>query len=263
MKTKFILFTILLTSLSLYSQSIWINEFHYQNTGADVIQKIEIAGVSGTDLAGYTIKLINGTNSPSSSYSTFNLSGQIDNEQNGFGAISFLPSADLQNGNSDGIALIDPANTIIQLISYEGVFVFDAVTSTDIGVSEDESTLVGQSLQLQGSGNNYSDFTWVANIQESPDTVNQNQFFTTLSILDLINDNSIIIYPNPTNNFVNLKSNSNITFAEIWNELGQKVKTINKNRIKIIDISNLSKGVYFIKFLDSKNNRNTLKVLKE
>ena len=41
---------------------LWINEFHYDNTGSDQGEFIEIAGTANTDLTGYSLVLYNGSN---------------------------------------------------------------------------------------------------------------------------------------------------------------------------------------------------------
>src|SRR5512145_530282 len=61
--------------------SVFINEIHYDNTGTDAGEAIEIAGPAGTDLTGWSIILYNG--SDRSAYSTTTLSGLIPNQQNG------------------------------------------------------------------------------------------------------------------------------------------------------------------------------------
>ena len=42
----------------------FINEFHYDNSGTDAGEAIEIAGPAGTNLTGWTLVLYNGTNTP-------------------------------------------------------------------------------------------------------------------------------------------------------------------------------------------------------
>ncbi|MDV3457874.1 cadherin domain-containing protein [Sphingomonas sp. HF-S4] len=166
--------------------NVFINEIHYDNAGTDAGEAIEIAGVAGTNLAGYKLVLYNGTNTPDAapSYTTTNLTGVIDDEGNGFGAVSFsYPSNGIQNGNADGIALIAPDGTVIQLLSYEGTFTAAAgtpaagVTSTDIGVSQGGSDPIGLSLQLKGNGSSYGDFTWAAASDDSFGTLNDGQTF--------------------------------------------------------------------------------------
>lgn len=50
------------------AQEVFINEFHYDNTGTDAGEFVEIAGPAGTDLSGWYIVLYNGANG--SSYDT-------------------------------------------------------------------------------------------------------------------------------------------------------------------------------------------------
>ncbi|MEJ2599230.1 MAG: hypothetical protein P8Z00_12915 [Anaerolineales bacterium] len=53
------------------------------------------------------------------------------------------------------------------------------MTCTDIGVSEDSSTAVGDSLQLTGTGLNYDQFAWSGPSAASFGAVNTGQFFGT------------------------------------------------------------------------------------
>src|SRR5690606_11280214 len=72
----------------------WINEFHYDNIGADVGEFVEIAGPSGLDLSNYRLLFYNG--SDGELINGLTLSGIIDNESNSYGAISFSRSS-IQN----------------------------------------------------------------------------------------------------------------------------------------------------------------------
>lgn len=140
----------------------WINELHYDNNGADSNEFVEIAGEAGMDLTGWKLVAYNG--SGGGQYATVNMSGTIPNQQNGYGTRSFAISG-LQNGAPDGVALIDSGGAVVQFLSYEGSFTATdgpaaGYGSTNIGVVESESTSVGHSLRLSGTGNEYSDFTW-------------------------------------------------------------------------------------------------------
>ncbi|WP_340678245.1 ExeM/NucH family extracellular endonuclease, partial [Paraglaciecola sp.] len=159
----------------------FINEIHYDNAGSDVDEAIEIAGLAGTDLTGMSLVLYNGSSSQLKVYGTIALSGVITNQQGGFGTISF-DATGMQNGSPDGIALVDSNNNVIQFLSYEGSFTpidgpAAGIESTDIGVVETNSTAVGQSLQLSGSGVQYSDFTWQETMANTFGAVNTNQTF--------------------------------------------------------------------------------------
>ena len=156
-----------------------INEFHYDNTGGDQGEFIEVAGTAGADLAGYSLELYNGSNG--TVYNTINLSGLIPNEAGGLGAVDFqLATNGLQNGAPDGFALIDPMGNVLEFLSYEGVVTATAGTangmmSTDIGVSETSGTPVGESLQLTGTGSVSGDFNWTGPIANSPGLLNAGQ----------------------------------------------------------------------------------------
>ena len=133
--------------------AVWVNEFHYDNTGADSGEFIEVAGLAGTDLSGYRLLLYNGANG--ALYQTLTLSGFIDNESNGYGAIAF-DATGLQNGDPDGIALWN-GSAIVQYLSYDGAFTAADggaanMTSSDVGVGELGTTPLGSSLQLTGTG---------------------------------------------------------------------------------------------------------------
>ena len=158
---------------------VWVNEFHYDNAGGDIMEFIEIAGLAGMSLDNYQLYLYNGSFSVRAPYNTIELSGVIDNEFCGYGALSFLTPG-LQNGSPDGFALVRNYTEVIQFLSYEGSFVAQSgpaagMASTDVGVAETFSTPVGQSLQLKGDGSSYPDFTWTAPSTDSPGSLNAGQ----------------------------------------------------------------------------------------
>ena len=174
-----LLAAVLLTA-SASAQSVFINEIHYDNDGTDTGEFIEVAGPAGTDLTGWSLFLytLNG-----SSYRDVALGETIPNQQNGFGTVSTsFPTNGIQNGPSDGVALVMPDGTVVQFLSYEGVLTAtegpaDGMTSTDIGVRETGSTPAGESLQLIGSGTSYDDFAWAGPVEDSPGEVNDGQSF--------------------------------------------------------------------------------------
>ena len=169
--------------------AVWINEIHYDNSGADTQEGVEIAGTAGTDLTGWTIVPYNG-NVPTAAvpYTPIGtLSGTIPNQSNGFGTV-YVAIAGLQNGPSDGLALVNNG-VVVQFLSYEGVITAAAapgggvaagMTSTDIGVSQAGTQSDAFTLQLQGTGNQYSDFTWAAGVAATRGTINTGQTFTAV-----------------------------------------------------------------------------------
>ena len=81
-------------------------------------------------------------------------------------AFYYVDFPGIQNGAPDGLALSYSGSVIPgQFLSYEGSFAATdgpafGLTSTDIGVFEDGTEPIGLSLQLGGTGTQYSDFTW-------------------------------------------------------------------------------------------------------
>jgi DNA/RNA endonuclease G (NUC1) len=132
------------------------NELHYDNGGTDTGESIEVEGVAGTRLVGWSIVLYNGSNR--APYGTLKeLSGTIPDMCSGRGVVLVTyPTDGIQNGAPDGLALVDPSGTAIQFLSYEGAFTgnggpADGILSTDIGVAQN-GALDGQSLRRNSEG---------------------------------------------------------------------------------------------------------------
>ena len=184
MKKTYLLFAALLATSLAVSQTVWINEIHYDNAGGDVDEGVEIAGPAGTDLSCYALMLYNGSdNELYGNNDSIVLIGSIDDEGCGFGAVWFgLPANGLQNGSPDGIGLWNHCtNTVEQFLSYEGVIdpagdgPMAGLTSTDVGVFEGGTQVIGGSLQLSGIGTSYNAFVWDSTGVNSYDVLNPNQ----------------------------------------------------------------------------------------
>jgi hypothetical protein len=171
---------------------VFINEIHYDNSGTDAGEAIEIAGPAGTDLSGWSLVLYNGATG--SVYNTAALSGVIPNQQNGFGTVVIsYPTNGIQNGSPDGVALVDSSNTVVQFLSYEGSFSAvggpaAGLTSVNIGVSENGSGPIGNSLQLAGVGSQYPDFLWQPEGVSSFGAINAGQTFLSALASPVINE---------------------------------------------------------------------------
>ncbi|HEX9965409.1 MAG TPA: Calx-beta domain-containing protein [Allosphingosinicella sp.] len=184
--------------------AVWINEFHYDNASADSGEAIEVVVSAGEDVSGYSIVRYNGSTpgaavpytSPAASNSV-NLASITPTIVNGvrYYVITF-PVDGLQNGSNDGFALVNNG-VVVQLLSYEGVFTAAAapgggvaagMTSTDVGVTENNTTTpVGTSLQLTGSGDEYSDFTWATSAANTFGAANNGQTIATAAALPTLN----------------------------------------------------------------------------
>ena len=163
------------------STTVFINEIHYDNTGTDAGEFVEVAGPSGTNLSGWSLVLYNG--SGGAAYGTRALSGTIADQGGGYGTVAVsYPSNGIQNGSPDGVALVDAGGTVVQFLSYEGVFAgvggpANGRTSVDMGVSEAGTEPVGQSLQLSGTGLAYEEFRWTGPAPATPGQPNPGQTF--------------------------------------------------------------------------------------
>lgn len=158
---------------------IFINEFHYDNAGADSGEFVELAGIAGTPLLGWSLVFYNGADgTPYYTRSLASLAAAIpEHADTGFGFVS-LDKAGIQNG-PDGIALIRDG-VVEEFLSYEGVFEATfgpaaGMLSTDIGVQETSGTLSGASLQRVGTGSRAEDFDWQVVKAASRDAPNAGQ----------------------------------------------------------------------------------------
>jgi DNA/RNA endonuclease G (NUC1) len=141
---------------SLATAQVRVSEIHYDNTGADTGEAIEVSGPAGTDVTGWTIVLYNGNGG--ASYDTKTLSGAIPATCSDRGVLVInYPVNGIQNGDPDGVALVDSGGHVVEYLSYEGTFAATngpaaGLTSADIGARESGNDAVGLSLQRDAAG---------------------------------------------------------------------------------------------------------------
>ncbi len=207
-------------SYSFTNSDLWVNEFHYDNAGADEGEAIEVCGPAGLVLTNYVIYLYNGGASGQATvYATINLTGTLTNDVAGYGTAVF-PYSGIQNGSPDGMALARRSpSTILQLISYEGSMTGTAGVAAgklfpDIGVQEAGGDPVGFSLQLIGEGSSYSEFTWNDPSPSSMGSINPGQFMlrgprpASVAISNLVNSPLYPLSNNPVHIEVNISPNA-------------------------------------------------------
>ncbi|MBP1167688.1 hypothetical protein JOE44_004572 [Chryseobacterium sp. PvR013] len=84
-----------------------------------------------------------------------------------------------------------------------------------------------------------------------------------LSINDAVKEkNSIGIYPNPVADILYFKGTGKIENAEIYNMVGQRVKSFNAVEGQI-DVSSLSKGDYILQYSEKRGKKETYKLIKK
>jgi len=184
---KFGLLIFILNSFAL-AQNAWINEFHYDNSVADLNEFVEViipnSLTTSVELAKFSVVLYNGSATSGAPYDTKLLTvfteGTIDNT-NAFTYYYYNytnNSGSIQNGSPDGLAF-GYDGSLIMFISYEGTFtgvggIADGILSTDVGVAEDGSA-DGTSIGLTGTGTSYSSFTWALLTTQTPGSANTSQ----------------------------------------------------------------------------------------
>ena len=152
----------------------FISEIHYDNAGTDVGEFVEICIPPGTSATGFQLVLYNGSNG--TTYNTTTLTDPnpaiCPPASDGNTYLVVTPSASIQNGAPDGLALVNSSGVVCEFLSYEGTITAtngpaSGMTSTDIGVSETSGTPIGESLQLDPATG-----LWQSPMPETPKNVN-------------------------------------------------------------------------------------------
>ena len=184
------------------SSDVFINEFHYDNSGNDVGEFIEV--VVGPAFVGAipSIQLYNGNNGRSYG-SRISLDEFTPGPSNtpGLPALYFKEISGIQNGSPDGIALeID--GVVREFLSYEGTFTANdgiaaGMTSRTVGVAQGSNTPAGQqSISRVGSGRVAEDFEWqIQPGSHTPGEVNIGQSFGASPEPQGIGIDNLIITP--------------------------------------------------------------------
>ncbi|WBV60565.1 S8 family peptidase [Chryseobacterium camelliae] len=72
-----------------------------------------------------------------------------------------------------------------------------------------------------------------------------NFYNSVLNISELVKKNSVAVFPNPVKNILNIASESEVIFVEVYDNLGRLLtKVTNQNSVKV---EHFAKGVYYLK----------------
>ena len=187
---RILLLTIVLflfVQINAIGQNAWINEIHYDNGGTDENEMIEVVieNPGAYILSDFSVTLYNGNDG--SSYDTKTLDVFTVGATIGDFTIYYFyyPQNGIQNGSPDGMSLNYQGSVVEgQFLSYEGIMTAtdgpaNGLTSVDIGVEEGSTTLDDESLQLTGTGSQYSEFVWMDPTPETAGELNNGQEFGT------------------------------------------------------------------------------------
>lgn len=149
-----------------------------------------------------------------------------------------------------GITGVTPTNVKTSWRIYQSG---NVVTLTDIAYNVQDNVPVVLSL----------------NIMHNPNTHTMNaqtiQYFSAgLVGIQEISEEQIVLFPNPTKGNVRINGVENVTKIEIYNMLGQESLSIekhDKSSSMNIDLSNMKRGVYFVKIIGAKGTTLTKKLV--
>ena len=128
----------------------YISEIHYDNTGTDAGEFVEVHLPAGTTSAGLSVVLYNGGGTPvGATYDTDAVPLVTAGTAPAVAVVSY-PANGIQNGDPDGVALVQDG-VVLEFLSYEGAFTASngpaaGLTSTNIGVREAGTEPTGLSL---------------------------------------------------------------------------------------------------------------------
>jgi hypothetical protein len=163
-----------------------------------------------------------------------------------------------------GLYICKFTDTIITRNDYGPTYVRYYYSSNKYSIIDNFSTGLGKSLRIE----KYSDSAGYYTVTEKlvyykKDSINKT-WGTPVAFnigLDELNTLDFSVYPNPASNFINVSGiDNNKTEYEVLNSLGKLVVSGSLNSQKI-DCSTLSNGIYFLKLIDSDNNRGVKRIV--
>ena len=185
------------------------------------------------------------------------------------GTVDFDPNAD-----STVLTSIGSADIYVSKLDDSG----NLIWAERMGGTQDDA---GYAITIDTSGNIYTTGYYTSSADFDPNegsfiltTTGGNEVFidkmnqgiSTTGIVERNNIDNVIIYPNPTNDVLNIVFSfleKNVTI-QLYNGVGELVynKAI-EGSPNAINIVNLSNGLYFLKMIDCDNNVITKKIIKQ
>lgn len=142
----------------------------------------------------------------------------------------------------------------------DGVLI-TSITKPDWNTANNTIFNLGKSIQSAQSFDGIIDDLKIYNYALPQNQVTSLYNNNALSTSDFNQNNlEVSMYPNPVNDVLNVKSETELKSVEFYNLQGQKVKISNQ---KQINVSNLSSGTYMVKIQDMNDGVVTKKIVKQ
>lgn len=274
--------TIVIISLACISskgQGLCINEIDYDQPGSDSAEFIELynRGTTPENLGDYTVILYNGSATTPGIYDSIPLPAQTLQPGDYFvicNSGGLVPNCDMvhgaatnmiQNGSPDAVALRNNNDmTVFSPVSYEGNCNAPYISGNGVPLAQSDTgntPFVGISRFPDGTdtGDDSTDFNRACITPGHANVDSSTGCQSPIYVQNMIVENGIALYPNPTTGLVSISSINpafNACYVTIVNLLGNEVKSyhftdLNKNE-KVIDLTTLNNGIYLIHFRSDK-----------
>ncbi|MCX7551387.1 peptidoglycan DD-metalloendopeptidase family protein [Xanthomarina sp. F2636L] len=161
---------------------------------------------------------------------------------------------------------------------YFAIYLRDLVAGTNVHLSiikPDNTFLYDWNFTnqaTQSSGYYYWYYTgvydqegeWKWEVTYAGETVTHTFNIGALSVDDEVLE-PITIFPNPTRHSISIKTTKVLESASVYDISGKLIKSVNFNETSAynIDISNVSKGLYFLSVVSNKNEQESFKIIKQ
>ena len=175
----------------------------------------------------------------------------------GDGSGNTCPGNTTTGQDSDGVSDTPPHKRTVSTCNLTGTNSCDGNSSNNLYMTNfmnyghcTSKFTAGQSTRINASLSSSSRSSWIASNGCTP-VVNSS------GINEIVSNNEIIVYPNPTQGIIQLRvpsNNQSIHSVSIVDQVGQIVKTfdlVDKTTNQVIDLSELQVGTYLLKFENS------------
>ncbi|WP_299113793.1 T9SS type A sorting domain-containing protein [uncultured Winogradskyella sp.] len=193
------------------------------------------------------------------------------NNTNGTGTVSDIDGSTINSnstnnasdGTGGGISITNPTTFVnLSAVAANTIFVDATNPAGSDGVfgSLDDGLIPANGSPLVDSGDNtqlpsgiITDITGQPRITGSTTDIGAYEYNNTLNAPEIDHKNNMVIFPNPLETVLHIKSQINITSAQVYSMSGQLLYSSTGANIKTLELNELTSGVYLLKVVQSNN----------